>query len=352
MKNETYLYIPQPCHEDWDKMTPETQGRFCASCEKTVVDFSLMTDNELIKFLSKSKGHLCGRFDSEQLQRPLIETQFQPKKNWKYWLASISALLLLNNKSSAKALEPISYKNNNIEKSNTDTTPHTEPIIIGKLVCARLLEGIVTGTDNKPLLGASIIIKGSEIGAVTDSLGRFSLHINSLPDTFRLVISYVGFERKEVFINKANIQKLNIILKEAKVNLDEVVAIGYGTVLRRDTMGAVSIISSIDDVPKITLYDKVVVFIDNTLGLNPFETYPNPVRKSSSFHIRVEDAGTYELQILDNRSKLYLMQRNSTLSPKEVIDINVPNNVASGVYYIRLINTATKKQWVDKLIVE
>ena len=351
MKNETYLYIPQPCHEDWNKMTPETQGRFCASCEKTVVDFSLMTDNELIRFLSKNKGHLCGRFDSEQLQRPLIETQSQPKKNWKYWLASISTLLLLSNKSSAKELEQHSNKYNNTEIINTDTVPNTEPILKGKVVSSRILEGSITDTLGKPLLGASIIIKGSKVGVVTDSLGRFSLHVNSLPDTFTLVISYVGFEKKEVFINKTNIQKLNIILKEAKVNLSEVTTTGYGT--RTYGMGEVFVSGlNINEPPKITFYDKVIIFIDNTLNITPFKTYPNPVMKNSSFHIRIDDAGTYELQILDNRSRLYLMQRNSTLSQKEIININVPTNVASGVYYIRLINTATKKQWVDKLIVE
>ena len=49
MKKETYLHIPEPCHEQWDKMSPAQQGRFCQQCSKTVVDFSTMTDQQVLK---------------------------------------------------------------------------------------------------------------------------------------------------------------------------------------------------------------------------------------------------------------------------------------------------------------
>ena len=44
MQKQTSLYIPKPCHEDWNKMTPTQQGKFCSSCSKQVIDFSLMSD--------------------------------------------------------------------------------------------------------------------------------------------------------------------------------------------------------------------------------------------------------------------------------------------------------------------
>lgn len=60
--------IENPCHEDWQKMTPETQGRFCQACEKTVVDFSKMSDAEILQYFSKPKAEkVCGRFRSDQL---------------------------------------------------------------------------------------------------------------------------------------------------------------------------------------------------------------------------------------------------------------------------------------------
>ncbi len=350
MKNETHLFIPQPCHEDWNNMTPETQGRFCASCQKTVVDFSLMTDNEVISYLSKQTGNVCGRFDTEQLQRPLIETQLQPHKNWKYWLASVSALFLLGNKSSAQTTQQSTFQQNNTEKASEDTLKY--PSIKGKVLSERLLEGVVTDTTGRPLWGASVKIQDSKVGTMTDSLGRFKLHRNSLPDTFTLIIAYVGYKKEELKINKAHIQKLNIRLEEQKMNLDEVITIGYakGAVISCVMGGITSLNKS--KAPKVTFHDKAVIFIKNTLGINPFETYPNPVNKNSSFHIRIKDSGTYELQLLDNKSRPYLIQKNIAALAKEVVNINVPSNVASGIYYIRLTNTVTKKQWVDKLIVQ
>jgi len=54
------LMIPTPCHEDWDKMTPEEKGRCCASCQKTVLDLTKMGDRELAEFFKKPVGSLCG----------------------------------------------------------------------------------------------------------------------------------------------------------------------------------------------------------------------------------------------------------------------------------------------------
>ena len=44
------ITIPQPCHEDWDKMLPNPRGRHCNACAKTVVDFSIMSDVEVQQF--------------------------------------------------------------------------------------------------------------------------------------------------------------------------------------------------------------------------------------------------------------------------------------------------------------
>ena len=63
-----HISVENPCHEDWQKMTPETQGRFCGACEKTVVDFSEMSDAEILLYFSKPKTEkVCGRFRPEQL---------------------------------------------------------------------------------------------------------------------------------------------------------------------------------------------------------------------------------------------------------------------------------------------
>ena len=81
MQKQTSIYIPTPCREDWDKMSPAQHGKFCAACNKQVIDFSLMSDNQILHFLSNQPGKLCGRFDADQLQRPLIETKIKKKRS-------------------------------------------------------------------------------------------------------------------------------------------------------------------------------------------------------------------------------------------------------------------------------
>lgn len=67
------ISIPKPCHEDWSKMTPDEKGAFCASCQKSVYDFSKKTDEEIIAVFEKEeKGKVCGRFSTAQLSRPVV----------------------------------------------------------------------------------------------------------------------------------------------------------------------------------------------------------------------------------------------------------------------------------------
>jgi hypothetical protein len=63
--------IPEPCTENWDKMTASGSGRHCSSCNKTVVDFSKFTDKELVEFLKKVKGTICGRISEYQVNRAM-----------------------------------------------------------------------------------------------------------------------------------------------------------------------------------------------------------------------------------------------------------------------------------------
>lgn len=64
--------IAAPCHENWNLMIPVDKGRFCTNCEKTVIDFTRMSDSEVLKVMSAAKGTVCGRMTEDQLNRNLI----------------------------------------------------------------------------------------------------------------------------------------------------------------------------------------------------------------------------------------------------------------------------------------
>ena len=53
MGKHIQLNIPKPCHENWDQMTPVDKGRFCGFCQKQVVDFTAMNDEQLALFFKK-----------------------------------------------------------------------------------------------------------------------------------------------------------------------------------------------------------------------------------------------------------------------------------------------------------
>lgn len=62
------ISIPKPCNENWNDMTPEQQGAFCKVCAKVVVDFSSMSDEEVIGYFEqKREEKTCGRFRASQL---------------------------------------------------------------------------------------------------------------------------------------------------------------------------------------------------------------------------------------------------------------------------------------------
>ncbi len=73
MKTSNYIIrIPEPCHEDWNKMQPDDKGKFCGSCSKSVFDFSNKTDDEIKDILIANKDkHVCGHFKKTQINRPL-----------------------------------------------------------------------------------------------------------------------------------------------------------------------------------------------------------------------------------------------------------------------------------------
>ncbi|MES2575039.1 MAG: hypothetical protein V4572_08850 [Bacteroidota bacterium] len=70
METKFKVSIPQPCHEDWNKMTPDETGRFCSVCTKGVVDFTHKNSTEIQEYLIQNKGQkVCGRFRNEQINK-------------------------------------------------------------------------------------------------------------------------------------------------------------------------------------------------------------------------------------------------------------------------------------------
>jgi hypothetical protein len=67
------ISIPKPCHEDWNQMSPDDKGRFCLSCQKTVVDFTKMDKSEIQQYFQTALNEkVCGRIKATDLAQEII----------------------------------------------------------------------------------------------------------------------------------------------------------------------------------------------------------------------------------------------------------------------------------------
>ena len=103
------------------------------------------------------------------------------------------------------------------------------------------VSGVVTDNTGEPILGANVVVKGTTEGTVTDMDGKYTLDV---PNNATLSISFIGYTTKEVKVG--NLSVINVVLEEEAIGLNEVVAIGYGYVKKKDLTGAVSTVSADD----------------------------------------------------------------------------------------------------------
>ena len=156
----------------------------------------------------------------------------------------------------------------------------------------------ITGTvvdASGPIIGASVVVKGTSNGVVTDFDGNFQL--NASPGQ-TLVVSYVGYLKKEVKVT-ANQTNIQITLEEDKQLLDEVVVVGYGTMKKSDLSGASVSLG------EQALKGSVITSLDQSLqgratGVTAVTTSGAP---GSSSYIRVRGIGS----INANQEPLYVI---------------------------------------------
>jgi TonB-linked SusC/RagA family outer membrane protein len=104
----------------------------------------------------------------------------------------------------------------------------------------KVITGTVTDDTKQALPGASVIVKGTTIGIITDIDGKFSLKVPENAKT--LVVSFVGMIPQEIEIGSKT--TFNVLLVQETIGLEEVVAVGYGTVRKKDLTGSVSSVNS------------------------------------------------------------------------------------------------------------
>ena len=402
MRKHIQLNIPKPCHESWDQMTPVDKarpddpvgrGRFCGSCQKQVVDFTIMSDTQLAVFFRKpSTGSVCGRFMQDQLDRTIDI----PKKRipWvKYFFQFLLPGFLMS--CGARTIGKIKVhesKNEVVAKSTCRQTtglvtmefetivlPDTikeatiennhsfrEELLMGdtniletipvqgevsKRIAYELpgpinIKGNVIDENEQPISYASVFIKGTTIGVATDSAGNFSLKYPGMEDSIVLISSCVGFQNTEsiVRINKRD-ETITISLNTMNT-LGEVVVFSYPPEVTEELIftGGVS-------VRETNIIDTICSKIFPTK--QSLKLYPNPLKRGASLTIEMDKTkkGTHLFQLTALNGQVVLNKEIWMDKNDRVIKIDIPS-VAAGTYLVSMINKQSGKRNTEKIIVE
>ena len=204
---------------------------------------------------------------------------------------------------------------------------------------------VISGSDNEPLIGASVMVEGTKNGAVTDLDGNFAI---SAKNGQTLEVSYLGFITQKV---KVTGSVINVTLLEDKQSLDEVVVVGYGVQKKKLVTGATVQLKG-DDIAKLNTTNPLSAMQGQTPGVNIVSTSGQP---GASMSVTIRGLGT-----VGNSQPLYLIDGVggdiTTLNPADIESIDVLKDAASAAIYgaqaangVVLVTTKSGKEGVSKI---
>ena len=370
MSKKLQLQIPEPCHENWDKMTPVEKGKFCSSCQKQVIDFSRMSDREIALFFKKpSTGSVCGRFMTDQLNRDLEI----PRKRipWvKYFFQFLLPGFLISMRATAQGQvktikkEQVNKECSLSQKENLqpvttaigDTlvnpvvqkkcfTPQDQRITFGMIAVRRitkLIVGKISNEQGDAIPYANVSINGTNVMA--DSLGDYISKIPVVKNKITIKVSAAGYFSNEIDVEATkDVVKQDIVLKADDLMSEVIITTPVNC---RRVVGAVSMVRYVVDKGEDQNKSKIT-------PSNEMKLYPNPIRSNSVLHIGWEqnETGDYDLQIFNVAGQLVFKKGLYIDEEARVLSIGLPSLV-SGNYFIKMTNRSTHKSYSSKIIVE
>lgn len=333
--------LPEPCHENWEAMHEVEKGRFCMSCQKQVVDFSLMSDSEILHVISQSQGNGCGRFSSEQLNRPLTEQKIQ--RPWhKYFFRFALPALLIGQKAKAQMGKPAF-------NPTTVQTPQPTP----KFTFAPYYDLSGTVTDSltgKTIPDASIYVKGALAGTRSDKDGNFRCSYAVTPAPSVLVISCIGYATREIVIDRTKTE-FPIVLTPTFKTIEPVV-INSTVPYRTCTIvaGGIGVSVTSKTYTKTTIVARIT---DSLTGKNQIQLYPNPVNRGSDVQINMKKVqqGHYTLRLITMAGSVVQQQPITVPAKQFNFQWPIDGKLAAGNYIAQISNAKRQLLYNKKIVV-
>lgn len=154
------------------------------------------------------------------------------------------------------------------------------------------VKGVVKDPVGEAIIGASVVVKGTANGSITDTDGNFNLP--DVPSGAIIIISYIGYISQE---KKVSAAPMEFILREDNKTLDEVVVVGYGTTKKSSISGAVASVK-VDELPKAASASVGTMLRGRSSGMNITQNSATP-GSSMSIQIRGGLSGQSPLIVID-----------------------------------------------------
>ncbi|MBA4410519.1 MAG: TonB-dependent receptor [Bacteroidota bacterium] len=188
------------------------------------------------------------------------------------------------------------------------------------------VKGTVKSQSGEPIPGVTIAVKGTSTGTISDGNGNYTLSVPSGAST--LVFSFVGLKTQEIAVN--NRTSINVVLEEETIGLEEVVAVGYGTMKKSDLTGSVASVKSsqveneqpqaLQDMLRGNIAGLQVGFATDAKGGGNLEVRGDNTLKASSNPLVVLDGVIYQGGLED-------------INPNDIESIDVLKDASSAAVY-------------------
>lgn len=196
---------------------------------------------------------------------------------------------------------------------------------VTSMLAQRTITGLVEDSQTKePVMGASVAVKGTAKGAITDLDGKFSL---SVPDGATLTVSFVGYTSKNLVLGDKNDLVIDLIEKSFSIN--EVVVIGYGVQKKSDLTGSVSSVNA-EDLRNIPTSNVAQALQGKAAGIEVVQNSGSP---GASTSVKIRGTGT-----VNNTDPLYIvdgvpLDDINFLSSDDIQSLEVLKDAASCAIY-------------------
>lgn len=227
MKKKFTLEIANPCSENFDKMIPNSNGSFCNSCMKNVIDLSKKSNSEVAKFIAETKDkNICARLKVTQLNEEFQHNEISKINNFKY--AAVAASVLLTSSMIGQDKTPVQTEIKSAESNHN---------IVGKIayhnveneilitIKGKLLEDKSDKPFNRKAYPNLMLSINGSTSKINSKTGEFSIPVKVLKSSKTLEITITGddyylsktipFDIKSV---KNNILLQNINIAEGELS--------------------------------------------------------------------------------------------------------------------------------------